>query len=241
MDWTWSQVFSLAQVQSGLLGRGQVANGGLLTESQQMAMLILDEWDGQGLALPDLYTAITFNTVAGTSVYTLGQGGASNIRPETILTATVTINTGPVQRVQLTELSMAAYTLIPIPSTQSQPFNWTLNPKWPLADLYLYPTPDRVYPITLNSKVKWGTTITTPDINPFAIAAVPSGYPAALVANIALRLAKRYRMETPTLIQDAEATRFTLLQQVYHEYQTKRKDIPMGLWSDVLIRSGVNP
>lgn len=241
MDWTWSKVFSLAQVQSGLLGRGQVANGSLLAESQDMAMLILDEWDGKGLALPDLYISIAFDTVAGQSRYQLGTTDPFVPRPETIVTATLTIATGPVQRVQLMPMPMAGYTLIPIPSTQGQPFDYAYNPKWPTADFYLYPTPNRVYTVDLNCKVTWATTITTPDINPFAIVEVPSGFAAALVAKLALKLAKRYRMETPALIAEASAAEFTILSQVVQQYRKDNADVPMGLFSDVLIRSGVNP
>jgi hypothetical protein len=246
MDWTWSQVFSLAQVQSGLLGRGQVANASILNDSILMASLLLDEWDGQGLALPDINTGVTFNCTAGTAKYLLGKdalgvAGATSIRPETIVTATLTLVSSPVQRVQLTDMGMAAYTLLPIPSTQSMPFNYALNRKWPQAEFYLYPTPDKAYPVTLNSKVKWADTITAPDINPFAVAQVPSGFPAALVANIALKLAKRYRMETPTLINDAESTRFTLMSQVYRQYRSDSRDIPDGIFSDTLLKSGLNP
>lgn len=241
MDWTWSKVFSLAQVQAGLLGRGQVANGSLLADSQDMTMLILDEWDGKGLALPDIYTNVTFNTVAGTSMYLLGPAGAAAVRPETIVTATLTIASGSVQRVQLSEMPMQGYTLIPIPSTPGQPFDYALNPKWPAAEFYLYPTPNRVYPVTLNCKVTWATTIMTPDVNPFAIVSVPSGFAAALVAKLALKLAKRYRMETPALMAEADSAEFTLISQVVQQYRKDNADVPMGLFSDVLIRSGVNP
>lgn len=241
MDWTWSKVFSLAQVRSGLLGRGQVAGAPLLADSIDMAMLCLDEWDGQGIALPDLYTTVTFNTVAGTALYHLGTGGAAAVRPETIVTATLTINATPAQRVQLTEIPMQEYTLIPIPSTQSQPFHYAFNPKWPQADFYLYPTPPMAYPVTLNCKVTWATTITTPDINPFAIISAPSGYAAALVSNIALKLAQRNRMETPSLIAEAASARYTLTAQVVTQYRGNSHDVPMGVFSDTIIRSGVNP
>lgn len=246
MDWTWSQVFSLAQVQSGLLGRGQVANASLLNDSVLMASLLLDEWDGQGLALPDINTAVTFNTVAGTALYTLGKDasqnpGSTSIRPETIVTATLTLVSSPVQRVQLTDMGMTGYTLLPIPSTQSLPFNYAYNRKWPQGEFYLYPTPDKAYPVTLNCKVKWADTITAPDVNPFAVVQVPSGFPAALVANIALKLAKRYRMGTPEMAAEAESTCYTLMSQVYRQYRSDRRDVPDGIFSDTLIKSGVNP
>lgn len=243
MTWTWEEIFSLSLVRSGLQGRGQVANASMIGEAQKAASLLLDEWDGLGLSLPAISTNITFNTVAGQVMYLLGPGGtpAFAIRPEAIVTATLTISTGPVIKITLSELDYETYTVIPIPSNQSQPFNWSMNRKWPQAEFYLYPAPDKVYPIILNCKVKWQDTITTPDINPFVVAAVPSGYVNALVDNISLKLAQNWRLETATLISKAAAGRYTIAVNVMSQYRKKDNHAGIGAFSDAIIRAGANP
>lgn len=242
MTWTWADIMSLALVRSGILGRGQVANASMQDVAIKTTGLLLDEWDGQGLSLPAISTDITFNTVVGQTKYLLGPGGtpANVVRPRSILTATLTIATNPVQRVPIQEVGFKSYTLIPIPSTQSQSFTYSIDPKWPQMEFYLYPDPDKVYPIILNCKLKWSDTLTTPDVNPFAIVQAAEGYANALTDNLALKLAENYRLETATLQSKAAGGRYTIASAVMDQYRKTQDSTGIGVFSDTVIRSGIN-
>jgi hypothetical protein len=242
MDWTWTGIVSLALVRSGLLGRGQVASAIWQTEGLSALNIVLDRFDGEGLSLPSFDSSLTFDTVAGQARYTLGTGGDFAVRPESIVTASCTLTASPLTRTELVYMRYEDYTLIPVPvGTSGQPWNYAPNWKWPAMELFLYPTPSQVYPIILNCKVKWISTLGAPELNPFAVAAVPSGYADALVNNLALELAQSYRMETDTLVQKASASRFLLLSEVYDQHRAASRHQPVGVFPWNTGMAGRNP
>jgi hypothetical protein len=217
-----------------------------MVQGRKALELLLDEWDGQGLALPNFDADITFNTVAGQAQYLLGPVSpsapvANAIRPETIITVTCTIATNPVSRVTLAEMSFPAYQQIPVPSTESQPYNYAINQTWPRMEFYLYNTPNAVYPITITAKVRWAATVGEPSLNPFDQVDVPSGYVNALVDNLSLKLAENWRMETPTLVNKARNGRSMIALAVYDQQTRDRTTVPQGLFSWTIIQTGRNP
>lgn len=241
--WTWTEIINLALVRSGILGRGQIASASIIQDGMKALMLLLDEWDGNGMALPNFSTDITFNTVAGQAQYLLGPGtpNAYSVRPESIVTGTVTVSTNPISNVSLVEMSYPSYTLIPVPSTSGQPWNYAVNETWPQSEVYLYPTPSQVYPITLTCKVKWAATVGSPDLNPFDEAEVPSGYANALVDNLSLKLAETYRLDTPTLRNKAANARMMVALAVANQNRANTPNLPVGLFSWNILTSGRNP
>jgi hypothetical protein len=245
MTWTWVELFSRALVRSGLLGRGQIAGADHYTEAREETDLLLDEWDGQGIALPAVDTTIQFSTVPNQALYYLGvgsQGAAFNVRPESVITATCTITTNPDVNVQMVEMDFREYTIIPVPSTSGVPWNYAINQTWPQMQMFLYPTPAEIYPVTFNCKVKWRDTLGgDPTLNPFQVAEVNSGYAAAIVDCLALRLAQKYRMETPTLENRAYAARYAMAVQVAQQQRDLMQQIPRGIFSQNIFVSGVNP
>lgn len=243
MTWTWTEIINLALVRSGLIGMGQVPDASLQVTGKNALALLLDEWDGSGLALPNFSTDITFNTVAGRARYLLGPGTPTDFatRPETIVTGICTISTNPTVNTTMVPMSYPAYTMIPVPSTASQPWNYAVNQTFPQMELYLYPTPATVYPIVLNCKVKWSATVGDPVLNPFTDAEVPSGYTTALVDNLALKLAESYRLETTTLQNKAKTARGMVGLAVYEQSEAARIKMPVGLFSWNILKAGRNP
>lgn len=245
MTWTWTEIIRLALVRSGMLGLGQVASASQSAIGKDALNLLLDEWDGEGLALPDFYIDLAFSTEAGRARYVLGPDGGSpdsEVRPETIITATCTIASNPVTRTTLTSMPFPAYMEIGVPSTESQPWNYAVNPKWPALDFYLYPTPGAVYPITLTCKVKWATTVGWPNLNPFTVAEVPSGYATALVDNLALKIGESYRLDTPTLRNKARSSKAMIGQTVGNQANAlSNGSAPQGLFSWNILKAGRNP
>jgi hypothetical protein len=244
MTWTWADIIRLALVRSGLVGVGQVATAAQLVEGEAALNLLLDEWDGDGMALPSFSTNITFDTVAGVAKYTLGPAGDVSTRPETIVTGTCTIaGGGLITKITMAPMSYPAYTMIPVPQTQSQPWNYAINETWPQMEFFLYPTPNAVYPIILNCKVKWAATVGDPDLNPFVIAQVPSGYATALVDNLALKMAENYRLETKTLETKAKSARNMIALAVggQNAAAAALQELPIGIFSWNIITAGKNP
>lgn len=244
MTWTWEGIISLALVRSGLNGLGQVVSAQLMADGKKALSLLLDEWDGAGLALPNFSTNITFTTEAGRAKYLLGPGTPNDFatRPETIVTGVCVIASSPSTRVTLSEMSYPAYSLIPVPSTESQPWNYAINETFPQMEVYLYPTPAAAYPIILTCKVKWATTVGEPSLNPFAEVETPSGYVTALVDNLALKLAESYRLETPTLVNKAKTGRQMVSLAVFNQNAASAsKGAPTGLFSWTILTAGRNP
>lgn len=244
MTWTWTEVIALALVRSGWVGLGQVATASQGAFGMKVLNLLLDKWDGEGLALPNFTTSITFNTVADRAEYLLGAGTPNDfaVRPETIISGTVTIATGPAVNMSMVEMPYAQYFAIPVPAITAQPWNYAINQTWPQMKLYLYPTPDTVYPVTLNCKVKWIDTVGAPDLNPFEVAEVPSGYAQALVANLAYEIAKWWRLDTaPSLEYDASQARFMITSAVLDQHRKVTSQVPVGLFGIDILTSGRNP
>lgn len=242
MAWSWAEIIAEALDRSGAIGLGQTADAQLMVKGRKTIDLLLDEWDGAGLALPSFPTTLTFDTVAGQALYLLGPGSsvANTIRPETIVTATCQIVSDPPVNVTMAPMSYPAYTMIPVPSTESQPYNYAVNETWPQMEFYLYPVPNAVYPISLAAKVKWSATTGDPTLNPFAEVEVPSGYVTALVDNLALKLAENWRMETPALINKAKTGRSMISMAVYDQ-QVNAVQGPIGLFSWNVMTAGRNP
>ena len=245
MTWTWTEIASRALIRSDWLGLGQIPTSDQQTTALKQLAQLLDRWDGQGLALPSFDSAVTFNTIASQPKYLLGGTSptpANAIRPESIITATCTITTSPLVRNELVYMEYETYTIITTPTaTTGQPWNYAINQTWPAMELYLYPTPNQVFPITLNCKIKWVDTVGDPSVNPFAVAAVPSGYADALISNLALEIARPWRLETPALIHEADVSRYMMAGMVYNQQRDAQRTAPIGIFPWNIGIAGRNP
>ena len=243
---TWRTMIAEALVRSGYIGRGQTANENLFKEGEISLSFLLDELDGGGVLMP-LFSVLTFNTIANQAMYLLGTSavevaGATAIRPLQIITGTVNIGGNPPVFVPMREVypNFATYQTIAVPSTGSQPWNYSINPKFPQSELFLYPTPYQIYPITLTCKIKWEDTVGAPDANPFAIAEVSQGYYNGICDILSLRLAEKQRLDTDTLQNKARTARHMMLAYVARQI---KPTLPAGVGVFPWVRglSGVNP
>jgi hypothetical protein len=242
MTWTWTEIISRALVRSGILGRGQIATADMYTEGRQELDLLLDQWDGDGMALPSFDASITFNTVANQAAYTLGPGGSNAVRPESIVSGTVNVTPGgSAVWMTMVPISFPAYQEIPVPSTSGQPWNYAVNETWPQMGVLLYPTPAAVYPVKFTCKIKWADTVGAPDLNPFEVAEVPSGYAVALVDNLALQMAQKYRLDTGTLENKARNGKTMIALAVANQASMNMARQPVGLFSWNILTAGRNP
>lgn len=245
MTGTWEEIFTNSLFRAGILGRGQIMTASMLAEAQSTMKLLLDELDGEGLALPVMSIDVAFNTVVNQEKYVLGKGvfdpPANPIRPETVLTGTVEIESGlqPVV-VPLSPMAFVNYRTIPSPKVTGQPFQYSINPKWPQSDLYLYPVPSQIWPINLTCKVRWVDTVGDPACNICAIAQLNSGFTNALTDIQALRLAENNRLETSTLQKKADKGKYLMTQQMWNQHPDLESRAPDAFpWT--LVQAGTNP
>lgn len=216
MNWTWGKIVSLALFRSGLVGTGQVPTAAANKQGFDTLELLLDELDGEGLALPDYPTDLILTTVSNQYIYYLGKGdqpSAIPMRPEQIISAEIQVASTdqnfPVW-LPLQPLNFKSYKKIAVPSTQAQPTQWAINQKWPQSEMYLYPNPNQIYQIRIHAKVKWASTVGDPECNPCAVAEIQSGYVTALVDILALKIAENNRLETVTLHNKSDRGRFLM-------------------------------
>lgn len=215
MTWTWDRIFTDALFRSGVLGQSEPVDATMLAQARQTANLLLDELDGEGVALPVFSLDVTFNTVTGQEKYLLGTGtgsAANGIRPETIVDAQLRL-TGGDQPVffDLVPMDFRAYReQIVVPKTLSQPINFAWNPVWPQGEFYLWPTPSQVWQVRLTAKVKWIDVVGVPSNNVYGDAELPSGYNNAFTNILALRLAENNRLDTDTLRNKAAQGKYTM-------------------------------
>jgi hypothetical protein len=202
--WTWEAIERDALKESGVLGRGQIVTASLYEEASDQLMRLLDYLDGEGLALPAFTHDFTFLTVASQTKYFLGTGtetAAFPLRPESIEAVTITVSPSPNPTNQrLSFVPFATYKGdISNPENGGQPYNYSINERWPQSEFYLYPNPTQAWPINVTAKLRWVDTVGSPAVNPFAVAQVPSGYTNALVMLLAYRLARKNRLLTQEL------------------------------------------
>lgn len=251
MTWTWRDIMSDALVRSRMVGRGQIIQEKDFSNAQEVLELLLDELDGNGYNLPSLSTNLTFNTVANQAKYMLGKdvsdvAGATSIRPEEILVATITIAANPVVRITLKPLSFGPnmyieQAMIPTPGIPSQPWNFAVNETWPQSEFYLYPVPSQIYPVSLTAKVKWADTVGDPALNPFAIAEIPSGYVAALTSILTARIVKWWRDPEPVFEDMEQEGMFFLAGLVANQIPPDSNKLPIGYFPWNIGIAGVNP
>lgn len=244
MEWTWEEIIRLSLFDSGRVGEGQIPTADQFVIGRNRLSLLLDELDGQGMALPNFDAQIEFNTVADQARYLLGPGTpyAYPVRPETIITGTVNVSGGPVATwLTMVPIPYPDYQMIPVPSTSGQPWNYAVNETWPKMELWLYPTPSGIYPVKLTCKVKWADTVGWPDLNPFSVAEVPSGYANALVDMLTLKLAEPVRLQTETMQNKSRNARTMIALAVANQARNGASRMPIGLFSWNILKAGYNP
>lgn len=244
---TWEELFCNSLSRAGILGTGQVPNAGMYALAQSYTKSVLDELDGEGLALPVMDIDISFNTVSGQFKYVLGSNLTNPVppdapvRPETVLTVRLELQAGnqPVYQI-LAPMAFKNYRQQQTPATQSTPFQYAINPKWPQMDFYLYPTPSQVWQIDLTAKVRWVDIVGNPACQPCDIAQLNSGYTNALTNIVALRMAEKDRLDTLVLHNKCAEAKYFIMTQVWGQVPDLDTTVPSAFPWD-LVAAGRNP
>lgn len=245
MVWTWEEILTDALSLSGILGEDQQVDAAMLASARVRASKLLDELDGEGIALPVFSTDVEFDTVSGQSRYVLGTGTdvspASPLRPELILDGQIRIQPGP-QPVwlPLSKLSFLDYrNYITVPGTQSQPVNYAWNPGWPQGELFLWPTPNQIWKIRLTCTLKWIDVVGNPADNWTGNAELPSGYTNAFTNILAFRLAQWRRIDDVNLRTKANQAKYVMSTYTMNHVPKPKSQPSAFPWN--VARAGINP
>lgn len=184
---------------SGVLAPGQVPSA--LYDAAALVRLnqILSDWSRDGV-LPPALTTVTEVLVAGQNVYTAGTGGDIATRPLEIDSAFITGGSLGAIKYPVRIANFIEWNQIALPTDQSVPNMLAMNPGYPLASIYLYPTPLAAYTLSISGKFAWAT-IAVADMT--TEASLPPGFEYPLIAEGAHRLAKKFRISTPEIAQTA--------------------------------------
>ena len=245
---TWEEIYTDSLSLAGVLGQGQLVDAAMLDSAKTRAKNLLDELDGEGIALPVFNVDVVFDTVSGQNRYVLGTGSdlnpANPIRPETIIDGEIQITPGsqPVY-LPLSEISFPQYRRnISVPNNLSQPWSYAVNPAWPQSELFLWPTPNQIWQIRFTTKVKWVDTVGDPNANVYAFASLPSGFTNAFTDMLAYKIAKWRRLQTKELLDAYNQGKYLMATYSWRQNYDlgKGNNAPTAFpWN--ITRAGMNP
>ncbi len=135
-------------------------------------------------------TKDAFILTAGTGVYTWGTGGNfTTARPNNVLGAYISDSDG-ISHPPMDLISEAKYRSISVKSTQSRPYSLFFHPAYPLANVYLYPVPDTIDILHIDSMKPFTETSSFDALG--SVLAFPSFYEEAIVYNFAVCYASAF-------------------------------------------------
>ena len=158
-------------------------NSGLRVLNQMIDSFSIDE------LLVYTSTKEIFNTVAGLNPHTMGPSGTFNtVKP--IAIDAIYINVQGVDY-PIMPIEYDDYASIWLKNLQSTyPFYFYNDMSYPVTNIFLFPVPNAIYPITILSRkpLPQFDNLTT-------VLNLPQGYARMYVANLALELAPRYQVK----------------------------------------------
>jgi hypothetical protein len=177
----------------GVIASGESPSTDELSDGLTALQSMLRRWASKRMMVY-ASTKESFSLVAGTYNYTYGLGGTFNsARPHMILGGYILDSEGVTHPIDLVD--EAKYRSITVKATISRPYAMYFHPNYPLASLYLYPVPDAVETLYIDSIKAFTETSSisaTTDTLSF-----PPNYEEALIYNLAVRLASEFGKAIP--------------------------------------------
>lgn len=172
----------------GGLSSGEVIETARQNEALEALQVMLRGWSGLSASI---FATITENlsTVAGRASNTWGTGGQWNsLRPNQVIGAYITDSAGASHPVDVK--NYGEYAALGFKGSTGRPLSLFFHPGYPLATAYLWPVPDAVETITIESYKPFV------EVDSFDIVGSTIAFPAfceeAIIYNLAVRLAPEY-------------------------------------------------
>lgn len=198
---TWREITRQMLEDSGVSAPGQVPSAEYDAAALVRLNQILSDWSRDGV-LPPALTTVTKVLTAGQAVYTAGTAGDITSRPLELDSVFVTGGSLGVVKYPVSIRNFITWNQFSVPSVQSIPNLIAINPGYPLASIYLFPTPVEAFTLSISGKFAW-TVITLADMT--TEASLPTGFEYPIIADGAYRLAKKFRISTPEIAQTASS------------------------------------
>ena len=186
-----SSLLQAALRKIGALEIGATTSPEKLADGLSALQSMLRAW---GIADNNVFAVVkeSFNLTAGKVSYTWGVGGdIATLRPNQILGAYVVDSAGMSHPVDV--IPRGVYDIIANKAIESRPYDLYLNPTYPLATMYLYPTPNIVEALHIDSYKPFVEVDSFADIGDTI--SFPGYYEEAVIYNLAIRLAPEYVRE----------------------------------------------
>lgn len=190
---TAQEVIQAAMRKLGVYASGETPTTTELADGLSALQSMLRAWAGRRLVV---FASVkdTLTLVAGTASYTWGSGGTlATTRPHSVFGAYVLDNDNVSHPVE--QITEDEYRRIQMKTTAGRPDHMFLHQLYPLSYIYLYPTPDAVETLYIDSMKPFTET------SSFAALAdeidFPLNYEEPIIYNLAIRLASEFGKVVP--------------------------------------------
>lgn len=193
MSTSVNDIITRAMRLTGITGASQIPDAQDTNDAFNSLNMMLEQWSLEEL-MCYRYTANQFSTAASTSAYTIGPGGTwvTGGRPLQVSNAFIRVSTTdfPIEII-----GNDLYQQIGNKSTVGRPYFLYYQPEVTLGRIYLYPTPDAVYTISISQLLPF-----TAFTGIAQAVTLPPGYLKALIWNLAVELAPEYGKQVDPVI-----------------------------------------
>jgi len=187
-----SDIISASLRKIGALSSGETIESTRQQEALKALQSMLRSWGSLSFHIVSS-TKESATLSSGIESYTWGTGGSINSARPSILTGAYILQDGVSSPVDI--ITESVYRDISVKLTPGRPYAAFLHSTYPLATLYVYPVPDAVYTIYLDSFKPFtetsSFTLVTDTI------AFPGVYEEPIIYNLAVRLAPEYGRSVP--------------------------------------------
>ena len=191
---TWNEIVSQALFDSGVNYLGQTPTPENQSAGFIRLNLLLSSFSRDGL-IPPALTTITLVLTPNKYVYTAGPQGELSARPLEMDSVFVTgAVLGDLKR-PIRIANWIEWNQIALPTVPSVPYLISMNPDFPLAGIYLYPTPNYNFTLSIFGKFAY-SSVTTAHRNDEST--LPEGFEESFLDVLAARIDSSYRALDPT-------------------------------------------
>jgi hypothetical protein len=188
-----SAVIKSSMRKLGLVASGETPTAEEYADGLEALQVMLRSWSAEKIIV-HASTKESFTLTAGTYLYTWGAGGTFNsARPHQLTGAYILDSGGNSYPVEL--ISEGKYRAITVKTSSDRPFALFLQPTFPLANVYLFPVPNAVESLYVDS---WKPFTETSSFNAITdTLSFPVNYEEPMIFNLAVRFGSEFGKAVP--------------------------------------------
>lgn len=220
----------------GLIATGETPSASEMADGLEALQIMLRSWAGKRLMVfASVKEPITL--VAGTASYSWGVGGTINTpRPNQILGAFIRDSENIDHFVDL--VSEGKYRSIAVKGTANRPDMLFFHPTYPLAAIYLHPTPDAAEALWIESMKPFTEASSFSALGDTI--SFPPNYEEPLLYGLAVRMAPEFGKPVPVEVAAVAANTLDslLTMNAANQVEALKLSLPTGMRSAYNINTG---